>query len=34
LFGVFNAEVGREDIFKKQLRMRVYAKLEMIMGLE
>jgi hypothetical protein len=33
LLGDFNATVGREDIFKQQLGMRVYMKIVMIMEL-
>jgi hypothetical protein len=33
LLGDFNAKVGREDIFKRQLGMRVHTKLVMIMEL-
>ena len=32
--GDFNAEVGRQNIFKRQLRMRVYIRVVMIMVLE
>jgi hypothetical protein len=34
VFGDFNAEVGREDIFKPTTRTRVYTKFVMIMELE
>jgi hypothetical protein len=33
LFGEFNANVGREDIFKPTIRKTVYIKSDMIMGL-
>jgi exonuclease III len=33
LLGDFNAKVGREDIFNRQLGMKVYTKLVMIMKL-
>jgi hypothetical protein len=34
LLGDFSVEVGKEDISNKQLGMRVYTKLVMIMELE
>jgi hypothetical protein len=34
ILGDFNAKVWREDIFNRQLGMRVCTKLVMIMGLE
>jgi hypothetical protein len=34
LLGDFNAEVGRKDILKPTIGMRVYMKLVMIMELE
>jgi hypothetical protein len=34
LLGNFNAKVGREDILNRQLRIKVYTKLVMIMVLE
>jgi hypothetical protein len=34
LFGDFNAKVGREDILNRQLGMKVYMKLVMILELE
>jgi hypothetical protein len=34
LLGNFNAKVGREDILSRQLEMKVYMKLVMIMELE
>ena len=34
LLGDFNAKVGRENIFKPQLGMRVYIRIVMIMELE
>jgi hypothetical protein len=33
LLGDFNAKVGREDIFKRQLGMRIHTKLVVIMEL-
>jgi hypothetical protein len=34
LLGNFNAKVGREDIFKPTIGMRVCTKLVMIMGIQ
>jgi hypothetical protein len=34
LLGDFNAKVGREDIFKPIIEMRVHTKLAMVMDLE
>jgi hypothetical protein len=34
LLGDFNAKVDREDIFKRQLGMKVYTKLVIIMELD
>jgi hypothetical protein len=34
LFGDFNAKVGRKVIFNRQLGMKVYTKLVMVMELE
>ena len=34
LLGDFNAKVGRENIFKPTLGMRVYIRIVKIMGLE
>jgi hypothetical protein len=34
LLGDFNAKVGREDILKRQLRIEVYIKFVMAIGLE
>jgi hypothetical protein len=34
LLGVFNAKVGRENIFKPTIGMRVYMMIVMIMVLE
>jgi hypothetical protein len=34
LLGDFNAEVGREDVLNRQLVIKVYIKLLMIMDLE
>jgi hypothetical protein len=34
LLGDFNAKVGREDFLNRQLGMKVYAKLVMIMELD
>jgi hypothetical protein len=34
LLGEFNAKVGKEDIFKPTVGMRVYTKLVMIMELQ
>ena len=34
LLGDFNAKVGRENIFKRLLGMRVHIRIAMIMGLE
>jgi hypothetical protein len=34
LLGDFNAKLGREDNFKLTIRMRVYMKIVIMMGLE
>jgi hypothetical protein len=33
LLGNFDAKIGRQDIFKPSIEMRIYMKLVMIMGL-